>query len=541
MSTKTYNLRTRADTGVASQPRVRNASASPPRPTTMLHREVPPHLLDAHAETGHAITLYSDVVASRPPSPAKDTSSVTATPAVAGPETADVSSRLQADEKYVSNIRTTKNNVRYTSSEENLNDLPQYREDGQWTTVERRRARSPGSRERAQNDPLNIVSSGVNTLTRDQNQAIEHAVRQLTPHERLAIARRHKSVDARREASPSSRGEGNSRMKGKAIDPREWGNVNISRESLDLEAQTAALKSFATRKDKPTQRVPSMQPRHAHSQSPRLPAESRPVAQVAKKSYLGTALHNVGRDSERDRHRERDSPSPSGSDSSDESYLSSSDEEDMSPDERSSGPPSSERSRHRRGNRHGRNKKRRRRSSSSRVSTVIKPIPPKEYDGCADARAYHRFVRESEAYLKDGKVRGRRRVFLLSYYLSGKAYDFYTQRVASNEEEWSLRDFYNELFNYCFPVDYRMQIRRTLARCHQNERSVSEYTHELHELFNMIGDISERDQVLKFWNGARTGIQKELWRNNLNPEISSWNQVTAQAEIIEIAENVADR
>ena len=86
-----------------------------------------------------------------------------------------------------------------------------------------------------------------------------------------------------------------------------------------------------------------------------------------------------------------------------------------------------------------------------------------------------------------------------------------------------------------------MQIRRTLARCHQNERSISEYTHELHELFNMIGDISERDQVLKFWNGARTGIQKELWRNNLNPEISSWNQVTAQAEIIEIAENVADR
>lgn len=74
-----------------------------------------------------------------------------------------------------------------------------------------------------------------------------------------------------------------------------------------------------------------------------------------------------------------------------------------------------------------------------------------------------------------------------------------------------------------------------------NEWSVSEYTHELHELFNMIGDITERDQVLKFGNGAQTGIQKELWRNNLNPEISSWNQVTAQAEIIEIAENVADR
>ena len=57
----------------------------------------------------------------------------------------------------------------------------------------------------------------------------------------------------------------------------------------------------------------------------------------------------------------------------------------------------------------------------------------------------------------------------------------------------------------------------------------------------MIGDISKRDQVLKFWNSARPSIQKELWRNKLNPELSSWNKVVAQAEIIEIAENVAER
>jgi len=57
-----------------------------------------------------------------------------------------------------------------------------------------------------------------------------------------------------------------------------------------------------------------------------------------------------------------------------------------------------------------------------------------------------------------------------------------------------------------------MQLRKTLARCHQNEKSVAEYTHELNELFNMIGDIPERDQVLKFWNGSRSIIQKGLWR-----------------------------
>ena len=86
-----------------------------------------------------------------------------------------------------------------------------------------------------------------------------------------------------------------------------------------------------------------------------------------------------------------------------------------------------------------------------------------------------------------------------------------------------------------------MQMRRNLARCHQNESTVAEYVHELQELFNMIGDISERDKVLKFWNGSRAIIQKGLWRDNLNPEISTWEQVVAQAEIIEISENVAER
>ena len=55
------------------------------------------------------------------------------------------------------------------------------------------------------------------------------------------------------------------------------------------------------------------------------------------------------------------------------------------------------------------------------------------------------------------------RVFLLSYYLTGRVYDFYTQKVLSNEEEWTLQRFYDELFNYCFPVDYRMQLQKNLA------------------------------------------------------------------------------
>ena len=41
-----------------------------------------------------------------------------------------------------------------------------------------------------------------------------------------------------------------------------------------------------------------------------------------------------------------------------------------------------------------------------------------------------------------------------------------------------------------------MQMCQALAHCHQNDKTVAEYTHELQELFNMIGDIPEQDKVI---------------------------------------------
>ena len=91
----------------------------------------------------------------------------------------------------------------------------------------------------------------------------------------------------------SSRGEGPSGPKGKSIDPREWGNINISHESLDIEAQTAALNSF---KVHPKEKDPKLGRNNAQ-RSKRLgdslskrskhagkPAESQPSAQIAPKA-----------------------------------------------------------------------------------------------------------------------------------------------------------------------------------------------------------------------------------------------------------------
>jgi hypothetical protein len=70
MSTRTYNVRNRADAGLATQPRPRESATqcggSPP-PT----RDLPPHITGNDLFLGPSVALYSDIVASRPPSSGK--------------------------------------------------------------------------------------------------------------------------------------------------------------------------------------------------------------------------------------------------------------------------------------------------------------------------------------------------------------------------------------------------------------------------------------------------------------------------------------
>ena len=107
-------------------------------------------------------------------------------------------------------------------------------------------------------------------------------------------------------------------------------------------------------------------------------------------------------------------------------------------------------------------KKSKKRSQYAKHRMALKPVAPKEYNGEADPRAYYRFLAEGTAYVIDGKVKSNRRVALLSYYLTEKAYDYYTQKVALDSDQWSLKAFFGGLFNYCFPISFRSDQRRKL-------------------------------------------------------------------------------
>jgi len=535
-SSRKYDLRTRKPVGMGpsqTQFRVISATANDPprRPAS-----------DGEQEVGGALgsdsegprRSYSDVAASRPPSPTARTHTQRTEDEIPIPPGRNPGLSRWVGEINVESAKT----ATPVQPESPIVDTSESDEDERpWTTVMR------STRSSRTNKKLNNSIEGTRNLTAEIQTAVQQAEQALTSAQKEHISRRHNKVREPYRERSESRGEGVSNPKGKQVDPREWGNVHISDSEADVNAQQAALESYkmaATKKPKESHREAS-RPRgtsksHGKHRKNDLPAESRPIAQVPAKSYIGVALKNIGRRS-RTRDSSDDSSSESSSSPSSESSDSSSDSDSDSSSEDSS--RKSHRHASKRPKSHGHNsKKKKNHKSKSRHSGHSKAIKPNEYDGAPDARAYHRFMKESSAYIEDSGISRKRQCFALSYYLTDKAYDFYQQKVSMTEEKWTLEEFYTELFNFCFPINYRTQMRKKLDHLFQKEKTVNQYAFELEEMYNMIGGYSKRDKVIKLWNGLRRSIQAALYNDKLNPEISSWRKVLAAAEIIEIAEKI---
>ncbi|KAJ3556748.1 hypothetical protein NP233_g11909 [Leucocoprinus birnbaumii] len=234
-------------------------------------------------------------------------------------------------------------------------------------------------------------------------------------------------------------------------------------------------------------------------------------------------------------------PENSSSSSSDDSYSSSSDSDPSSnsSSSNSDGSESESDSSSSSDSDSGRHGRRRYRPTKS----LLKPIPPEKYDGSANPQAFFQFVRQSLDYVTDGRAPRKRQVSIISHFLTEKAYEFFTREVSLDPSRWNLDEFFEALFDYCFPPDFRAQQRRKLGRFFQNELSVRDYASQLNEFFSILGyddDRNEIDMVSKLWYGLNRDIQKQLWLERLNPERSSYNEVLRMAETIEMSNLAAN-
>lgn len=359
-------------------------------------------------------------------------------------------------------------------------------------------------------------------LTIAQGAVIKEAEKKLSQAQRKLLQKWMEKVnkapagisDDSSESSESSRGEGPSQDKGKGPDPKNWGAAEFNDSDVDIQQQREALDNFRAihnvqqeqydypdseqemphkgnfvpkqaetpQKKSKVKKNKTSAKNHAGSealtdlvetyirdiveQRPRkaksfrkLPEKSlehamhpneliAPTNHLAKLLTLAKSKKPAVKSRNKGRGNPRGPSYPSFSSSSLDSSSSSSGSDSEPTDSDSDSSSSFEHSRHKHCHSHKRKKK-----------MLLKPDPLEPYNGTADVQTFIKFVTEATAYVHDGQVPRKHRVMKISEYLNGKAYQFYLSTVADSPFDWRLKQFFTELYNYCFPLTYQLDQR----------------------------------------------------------------------------------
>ena len=461
-----------------------------------------------------------------------------------------------------------------------------------------------GYHETVRSTPLSGARAGGAELSADQLSAVQSAIMNLTPAQRELVRRRMDAVEAGSphpdntsdSESVVSRGEGPSNLdKGKGPDPRNWGGVaDMDPEELDVEAQRQAFLTFNQLRDEANRPTPSLSEKPVREEAPRFTGAHTPslpyvrfqpqpeaenpdvtllqdeIKQLKEQVTLLSLLQRASDRQAREHHTQPQSQAQTAFGGPSASTAAQSAPPTQTQSYSVSGP-----------SQYGAEVVSRTMMPSAQIDPtsllgkllshsasilssgggggdpsasttamsnagparvpILKPREPEKYKGNASVQAFQKFAQEATAYCVGYAIPHGDRVFRISSFLDGKAWEYYQYCTSDGTGEQELAKFLSGMFNYCFPLDFKQRMREKLERSRQKDRSVKEFVHELNGLYIMIGPIPEPLKVQKLWFGLAPWIQARLWWAALSPETASWAEVQHTAELAERAKEAEDK
>jgi hypothetical protein len=160
----------------------------------------------------------------------------------------------------------------------------------------------------------------------------------------------------------------------------------------------------------------------------------------------------------------------------------------------------------------GRGYRRRRRDDedSDGWDRNVKMKHPTPYNGKPDIQVYDHWMASITNYAQTMKIRERTMIGMMSAYVTGKAGDFYMNRIAGRADEWTYQTVFQAIFDHCFPKHIIRQFREQWNRLTQGKREVREYTEEIEKLARRFNEMTERTVVLKFWDGLDPELRETV-------------------------------
>ncbi|KAF8996061.1 hypothetical protein BDQ17DRAFT_1430027 [Cyathus striatus] len=194
--------------------------------------------------------FYRDVASSRPPSPQEETTTQNSGTDNLSTALESISVNNNIENESISFVSTL---TLSESNNEQDNKNP-------WITVKSRRS---GSLESFRGRRINLrkanPSKQPKPLSKAQKQTVQEAEKTLTPEQKRCINHQNDKLCKH----SSSCDKGTSKVKGKGVDPCNWGNIDPNESELDVEAQQAVLESLKPVKNEASTPVPHKSKRKA--------------------------------------------------------------------------------------------------------------------------------------------------------------------------------------------------------------------------------------------------------------------------------------
>jgi len=160
----------------------------------------------------------------------------------------------------------------------------------------------------------------------------------------------------------------------------------------------------------------------------------------------------------------------------------------------------------------------------------LKHEPPFTYSGEPNATSFKKWIREVCDWVSRARLSDWQGIRMLGKYLAGSAYKFFERDVLDLQKKYSLTEFFEGLFDYIFPPDFRMLQRVKFSECCQEgHQSIRDYLCHLKDLADTAGDIEEQDIVRQFWMNCQPYIKASLVDKGYEPNTISLEVLESKA------------
>lgn len=178
-------------------------------------------------------------------------------------------------------------------------------------------------------------------------------------------------------------------------------------------------------------------------------------------------------------------------------------------------------------------------TSQKQNISALKVKDPPTYYGVMNLDTYDHWVYNVTLWAKLHKLEDEFAVQMLGNFLAGKAGIFYMKYVVMKPKKWTLPTIFPALFDYCFPPDYKEELRTQLHDSRQGQKHFRDFAQDVEVLAERFPDVTKRQLVEIIWRGVVNYLQKEWSRAGLSREKTLLKELVKQGIRFETAERIS--